>query len=92
VHRLYFVDWQEQQAGLGRTFWMDHNPQIARRCGKSRDVAEQYRQSLNRARIEVQLLRGSMHICGDFQIEDDIWQKELIVYCDVPSVVTARPT
>jgi hypothetical protein len=67
--RYYVSNWRNHQDPDKREVSFDNNPENALPCD-TRAKAERFRLALNRAAIEVPLLKEGTHVCKSFHIEE----------------------
>ncbi len=88
--RYYVSNWKNHHDPNRREFSFDNDPENAL-PSDTREKAERFRLALNRAAIEVPLLKGGTHVCSGFQVEErpsrDFPSKRFVVYCWVPSAI-----
>ena len=93
--RYYVSNWRNHQDPDKREFSFDDNPQAALPCD-TREKAERLRLALNRAEIEVPLLKGGTHVCRGFQVEELPSKRpqaktDFVVYFRVPCPIAVSP-
>ncbi len=67
--KYYVTRWRNHQDPAKREFSFDNNPENALPCN-TREKAERFRLALNRAAIEVPLLKEGAYVCKSFHIEE----------------------